>query len=360
MPSGDKKAPRIARNDTDTSLRVERKKTDDELAQRRTSVEEDSDAVVHRARDKADEVLKTARDQADRSDPAGLRESVSRERGKEDELLQDERAVADEELERERGEREKALRELLRLERESTDQHLLVERARSDEALFSRDDFMGMVTHDLRNLLGGIANNAAMILREANDPQSGKTILRRAEGIQRFSARMNRLIGDLVDIASIEAGKLKVAPKLNDATTLVAESIESFQPSASAKRLTLTAQAASVEVLGNFDRERILQVLGNLLSNAIKFSHEGGDVSLRLDRLPGQIRFVVSDTGPGIDLSKSERLFSRFWQADKTDKRGMGLGLYISKSIVEAHGGTIEVESVPGQGSSFAFHLPAA
>ncbi|MBA2479932.1 MAG: hybrid sensor histidine kinase/response regulator, partial [Planctomycetes bacterium] len=273
-----KKAPRVERDDTDESLRVERKKVDAELTQRRISVEEDSDAVVQMARDKADGVLQTARGQADQrtlesNQPSvRIREAVSREREKEDEILEEERAVADGQLERDRDERTRALKELHRLEREATDEHLVVERARSDAALLSRDDFLAMVSHDLRNMLGGIALNAAMIVKETSEHDGAKTILRNAEGIQRFTARMNRLIGDLVDVASIDAGKLMVAAEVGDASRLVAESAEAFQPSADAKGVSLNVEVAKDSLLARFDHERVLQVLANLLSNAIKFT----------------------------------------------------------------------------------------
>ncbi|MDQ3264883.1 MAG: hybrid sensor histidine kinase/response regulator [Myxococcota bacterium] len=363
---GAKKEPRVERDDTDKSLRVERMKVDAELAQRRISVEEDSDAVVQLARDKADGVLRTARGQADQrtlesNQPSvRIREDVSRKRGKEDEILEGERAVADGLLERERDERTKALKELHRLEREATDEHLVVERARSDAALISRDDFLAMVSHELRNMLGGIALSAAMIVKQTSGHDGAKTILRNAEGIQRFTARMNRLIGDLVDVASIDAGALRVAAELGDASGLVGESVEAFQQSAAAKGVSLNVEVAKDSLLARFDHERVLQVLANLLSNAIKFTPKGGHISLRLDRIDGRVRFTVSDTGSGIDPAKHEAVFIRFWQADMRDRRGMGLGLYISKCIVEAHGGTIWAESKLGQGSTFCFTLPAA
>ena len=359
----EEKAPGIARKDTDKSLREEREKTDDELAARRVSIEEDSDAVVDRARDKADQVLQAARTQEDKSaegKAAPAAAQVSRERGKEDKLLKQERAVADEQLEKERVERNVALKELLRLERESTDQHLLVERARSDEAVFSRDDFMGMVSHDLRAMLGGIALNASMIVKASGTAESDRANLRRAEGIQRFTAKMNRLIGDLVDVASLEAGKLHISAQLGNPSSLIQESLDAFLPTASAKELTLEAEVEAGSYSAHFDPERILQVLANLLSNAIKFTPKGGRVGLKLDSIEGQIRFAVSDTGPGIERSKQETVFKRFWQAEPAEARGMGLGLYISQSIVNAHGGRIWVESKPPEGSVFYFTLPAA
>ena len=217
-----------------------------------------------------------------------------------------------------------------------------------------------MVAHDLRNLLGGIALNAAMLVRGAAAPDRDETVGRRAEGIQRFTARMSRLIGDLLDVGSIEAGKFTVTPEVRDAAELVRESVEAFQPSATAKGLTLESRVAKGPLRAKLDHDRVVQVLANLLSNAIKFTPPGGRVSLRLDRRGDQVRFAVSDTGPGIKASKHEAVFIRFWQAQKGDQRGLGLGLHIAKSIVEAHGGTISVQSAPGEGSTFSFTLPVA
>jgi signal transduction histidine kinase len=359
-----KDKPKGARHDTDSSLRDERTWTDDELAARRASVEEDSDAVVERARDKADDVLSAARTQADEAlggrGSAHARAAITRERGAEDDVVEEERAVADAQLAVERDERAKALRELLRLERVATDQHLLIERAHADEALLSRDEFMGIVAHDLRTLLGGIALHAAMLVKDSTARGPAETIARRAEGIQRFTARMNRLIGDLVDVASIEAGKFRVVAAVGDAVELVHESVHAFKPSAEAKGLTFEAALGAGSFTAKLDHERALQVVANLVSNAIKFTPSGGRVSLRLDRIDDHVRFSVSDTGPGIDPAKHEAVFIRFWQAQQGDKRGMGLGLYIAKCIVEAHGGTISLESTPGQGSTFSFTIPAA
>jgi signal transduction histidine kinase len=136
--------------------------------------------------------------------------------------------------------------------------------------------------------------------------------------------------------------------------------VEAFQPTASAKGLSLDSDVASDSLLARFDHERIHQVLANLLSNAIKFTPEGGRVSIRVEPAEGEIRFSVTDTGPGIAEDELGRIFERFWQVVGGDKRGLGLGLYISKCIIEAHGGRIWAESQPEAGSTFFFTLPGA
>jgi signal transduction histidine kinase len=145
-----------------------------------------------------------------------------------------------------------------------------------------------------------------------------------------------------------------------DAIRLVRETVEAFQPSASAKGIALESQVAKDSLLARFDHECILQVLANLVSNAIKFTPEGGRISIRVEPAGEEVRFSVADSGPGISEENLERIFERFWQVSASDKRGLGLGLFISRCIVEAHGGRIWVESKTGEGSTFRFTLPGA
>jgi signal transduction histidine kinase len=354
--------PQLERAKTDEGLLLEREKADREYAKTQTKIEDNSDAAIQKARGKADEDLQEARDTADvklaRDGAPASRESVSRERAHEDAALQGERATADAELLGERMERERALAALSQIERAETDTRLLLERASADEGLATRDQFLGMVSHDLRTLLGGIALQATLLHRDAAEDEAGRRAVKAAEKIQRFTARMNRLIGDLIDVASIEEGRLRVAPSLLDATALVRESVEAFQPLVSARSLSLDVEIRGNTLMARFDHERVLQVLANLLSNAIKFTPAGGRISLRVEPVGQDVRFSVADTGPGIPSHQLEAVFERFWQARSEDRRGLGLGLYISKGIVEAHGGRLWAESLPGQGSTFSFTLP--
>jgi signal transduction histidine kinase len=112
--------------------------------------------------------------------------------------------------------------------------------------------------------------------------------------------------------------------------------------------------------MASFDRDRIFQVMANLLGNAIKFAEEDGHVTVRAEQLEGQLRVSVSDSGMGIAEDQLECIFERFWQIQKNDRRGMGLGLFISRCIIESHGGTLWAESRPGEGSTFHFTLPSS
>jgi signal transduction histidine kinase len=356
--------PPLERTATDESLRVERAKTDEELAAARTAIEEGADAALDQARDRAEDLLKQARDRSDedmasRHASTSVRNEVLRERSEEDRVVAEERYAVDEQLHAERDGRERALASLLRYEREATDEKLTVERSRADLALAARDDFLGMVSHDLRSHLGGIAMNAAQLAKYARgevEPEAG--MLRYVESIQRFTARMNRLIGDLLDVVSLEAGKFAVSPGPRDAAQLVRDAMETFQLSFAAKGVTLVSHVATGALLAAFDHERILQVIANLLSNSLKFTGEGGRVTLSIAPSGADVRFSVIDTGVGIPVADLEKIFERWGQVQAKDRRGLGLGLYIARCIIEAHGGKIWAECPDHEGTAVHFTLP--
>lgn len=353
------------RTETDQSLRAERDNADRALEAQRAA-EVAADTLVDRARAEADVVLEQGREKADHrleelspdAVPGVAEDIVAEERLIEDESLRRERSSADARLRQEREENAKALARLLPLERNKTDRFLFVERERSDDAIAKRDDFLGMVSHDLRDLLGGIVLSGA-VLSQRGVVHQDEEIHEAAARIERYSARMNRLIGDLLDVASIDAGKLRMATTAGDASVLIAEAVDVFQASARAKEVTLTIDPGTTALVAEFDHDRILQVLANLITNAIKSTPSGGGVRLGGDRFPGELRIRVADTGCGIPAGQLTDVFERFWQVGLNDRRGLGLGLYISRCIVEAHGGRIWAESEPGGGSRFSFTLPA-
>jgi signal transduction histidine kinase len=350
--------PLSEREQTDESLRVEREKVDLALEDDFAAVDETADAVICRARERADEVLAAARAKTDAETsarPVGptSRRIIEKERVVEDHVLEEERADADETLREERAEKVS----LLSAEREDTDKDLLSERARADEAVARRDEFLGIVSHDLRTMLNAMVGFAALITKEVSQEDHVPRVLAHAQRIQRSGARMNRLIGDLVDVASIHAGVLTVAREPADPAAVVTEAVETFQAQAASAGISLEAEIPVPIQRVPFDTPRILQVLSNLLSNALKFTPRNGRVVVRVERVGDDVRFAVSDTGIGIPADRLEAVFARFLQV-ATDRRGVGLGLYISKAIVQGHGGTIWAESTLGAGSRFFFTLP--
>jgi signal transduction histidine kinase len=353
------------REQTDESLRSERDKADVAMADRQDAVQEDADGIVERARENADDVLIAARNKADaRLSHAptlvGTHSAIVESRRLEDEALLRERAAADESLRCERRAYARALKELLPSERDETDRRLLTERARSDEAVSHRDDFLGMVSHDLRNLLEGVVMSAALLAARAPENEDKKQTLTETDRIARYAASMNRLIGDLIDVASIDAGKLALVTRTDDATALIAEVSDTLAASASAKGVSVVNEVGERPLSAEYDHDRMLQVLTNLVVNSIKFTPRNGTIRLRIERAADQLRFSVTDTGCGIPGDMLEAIFERFWQVGHNNRRGLGLGLYISKCIVEAHGGRIWAESEPGEGCKVTLTLPVA
>jgi signal transduction histidine kinase len=351
------KPPSPERAQTDESLRAERSKTDRSVAEELVAFDEIADAVIDKARARADQVLATARAKTDRHSalPTLLSpQSIEEKRAFEDQVIQRERANADETVRAERAEHVA----LLSAERQETDKDLLIERTRSDNALATRDAFLGIVSHDLRNLLNVVLGYASLIAQEVSQEARLVEVLSHARRIQRSGGRMNRLIGDLVDVAGIEAGMLAVTREVLDATQVVTEAVDIFQQQASAKWLTLVAEIAQPLPLVAFDSARILQVLVNLLTNSIKFTPREGQIVVAVQGAGDELRFSVRDTGCGIPKDQLASVFEPYVQVNKNDRRGVGLGLYISKCIVQGHGGKIWAESTTDKGSCFWFTLP--
>jgi signal transduction histidine kinase len=267
-----------------------------------------------------------------------------------------ERAAADVALDTGRKEQADTLATLLVHERAATDAYLLTERDRADDAVAHRDDFLGMVAHDVRNLLNGVVLSLELLRPGDDEPEPH--VAAAATRIRRYVARMNRLIGDLVDVTSIDAGKLAMVPVEGDPAALVTEATDTFQSAAREKGVSLSAEVPAAPLRAPFDHDRLLQVFANLIANAIKFTPSGGHIAICVEAPQGLVRFCVSDTGVGIPAPMLEAIFERFWQVGENDRHGMGLGLYISKSIVDAHHGRIWAESELGKGTRMYFTLP--
>ena len=349
--------PKAERERTNESLRAEREKADDSAGEA-SAIDDVADTIIRLARERADRVLaeaRTGRDKADRraqavGAPVTGTAILAKERGAEDRSVQEARADADEILRAERAE----LADLLASERAETDRDLSVERASADDALATRDEFLGVVSHDLRNMLGSIVGFAGLIGESAQSEVHQEY----ARRITRAADRMNRLVGDLLDVASIDAGALTVTCEVHDPAVVVAEAVDTFRSQAEARKLSLVVEIAEPVPSVAFDGGRILQVLVNLLSNAFKFTPTGGRIMVDLQSVGEDLRFGVTDTGSGIATNQISAIFGRFYQGAVGDRRGAGLGLYISKCIVQGHGGRIWAESTVGVGSAFYFTIP--
>jgi PAS domain S-box-containing protein len=226
----------------------------------------------------------------------------------------------------------------------------------AQEAVRLREDVLAVVSHDLRNPLGAIDLSASMLLQKHHDARARKQL----EIIRRSSSRMEALITDLLDMASIEAGRLSLDRTPNDAGKIVAEVVDLHVSLAAEKQIILTSVTSLDGVMILCDRERIAQVFGNLVSNAIKFCRPGDRIEITGKKDGTMARFVVRDTGPGIGAEALPHIFEPYYSAKQHAKQGTGLGLYISKGIIEAHGGTITAESTEGHGATFTITLPLA
>jgi two-component system, chemotaxis family, sensor kinase Cph1 len=227
-------------------------------------------------------------------------------------------------------------------------------------AVRARDDLVAVVSHDLRNPLGVIQMQAAILLQTvgSGSEEFSRRIQTSADHIQRAVGRMNTLIRDLLDLGKLEAGRFTLQCARCRMNDLIEESLLILRPLAEAKQITLTSDLRADAVQA--DRDRIFQVLSNLVGNAIKFTPERGRISVRAESVDTEIRVTVSDTGPGIPSDQLANVFDRYWQARRSDQEGSGLGLFIAKGIVEAHGGRIWTEAHAGTGATFIFILPRA
>nr|WP_228530669.1 MULTISPECIES: HAMP domain-containing sensor histidine kinase [Myxococcaceae] len=230
----------------------------------------------------------------------------------------------------------------------------------AQEAVRTREEVLGIVSHDLKNPLGAMRLSAALLAQMAPADEAGARMRKHLATMERSVERMDRLIRDLLDFARLRGGRLALEPHPQDVGRLLNDALTLLEPLAVQKGLQLHIAPTAPGLEVSCDRDRTFQVFSNLVGNAIKFTPEGGRVEVRARGASGWVHFQVRDTGPGIPQSAQPHLFEPYWQAEETAHQGAGLGLYITRGIVEAHGGTLWVESTPGEGATFHFTLPRA
>lgn len=226
-----------------------------------------------------------------------------------------------------------------------------------EQAVRAREDLLAIVSHDLKNPVAAITLQTGLLRRAAARGGAVPDIDVKLERIGRTAERMKCLITDLQDAASIERGTLSVDVQPHDCSAILRESIESMQPIAAEKGVTLRPELAVALPAILCDECRILQVLGNLVGNAIKFSPAGSTVVVRARVVDAKLEISVIDEGPGIAADALPNLFSPYWHTARKSGGGTGLGLYIAKGILDAHRAALRVESAPGKGSRFFFDL---
>ncbi len=366
----------------DTSLSEHRLQTECETDERVKFDRQDTDDVRDHARQVADAAIRASRLEHGVKKPRTPEEknvdvALKAQRSLEDAAVTAERAKIDCALEDERKLKEVETLEFLQHDRQTTDTSLVQERSHTDvynegsqdmlraertshiatrAILTTNDEFLAIVSHDLRNPIGSILSYADLILDDLDltieDAKSWAAVIRR-------NAKTSlKLINDIVDVERFADGKLHMNFAPRELCKLVAETVESLQNSATEHKITLRCPPGAKKLLVDCDGDRIAQVLTNLISNALKFTPEGGSVTVTAEQDKQDVRISVKDTGPGIPADQQKRVFDRYTQLGKNDRRGLGLGLYISKMIIGAHQGTLDVTSAPGHGSTFSFTLP--
>ncbi|MFP2959240.1 sensor histidine kinase [Myxococcus sp. 1LA] len=232
----------------------------------------------------------------------------------------------------------------------------------AQEAVRWRDELLTVVSHDIKTPLLAVRMNAEMILNTGTAPEKEQRRRRYLENIVLAEQQMSSLIGNLLDRARLRGMPIPLTLQPQPVEALLSQALEVLRPLALEKGQQLTVELAPRTPPVRADRERVLQVLANLVSNAIKFTPPGGAIVLAAGPVEegAWVRIAVKDSGPGISAEDAPHLFERFWRASHSPGRGTGLGLSIAWSLVAAHGGTLNVESQEGQGSTFYFTLPVA
>jgi K+-sensing histidine kinase KdpD len=221
-----------------------------------------------------------------------------------------------------------------------------------------KNTFISIISHELKTPVALIKGYAGTLRREDAHWQP-QTVRDSAAVIEEEADRLNQLIDNLLDASRLQAGGLKLSRSAVAVDALAKRQLEAFGTQTTRHRLSAEFPSPFPSVPA--DPARIEQVLNNLIGNAIKYSPDGGSIRVSGRVLPDAIEIVVSDEGIGIPIEEQTRIFDRFYRVDDALSRrtqGSGLGLYISKAIVEAHGGRIEVSSAPGRGTAFSFTLP--
>ncbi|MFN8638569.1 MAG: ATP-binding protein [Dehalococcoidia bacterium] len=220
-------------------------------------------------------------------------------------------------------------------------------RRRFEEA---QQGFIAMASHELKNPLAALRGNAQLMLRRQAFDRD------RTQAIVEQTRRLERLVRDLLDITVATTGRFSLMRAPADLMEITRQVVAERSLAAPEHRFSIRNRLPSV--VGNWDADRVAQILDNLLSNAVKYSRAGSEIVVDVSTEPGECRVCVEDRGVGVSSAEQARIFERFYRTYPGAAEGLGLGLYVTRVLVEAHGGAIGVDSVPGQGSRFWFTLP--
>jgi two-component system, chemotaxis family, sensor kinase Cph1 len=223
----------------------------------------------------------------------------------------------------------------------------------------ARDDFLPILVHELRSPLSVIRGAADLLIKSTED-LSVDQIQTLLNQIKLSSTTLLSMVGSILDVSKMENGKFEINKSFNDINSLLKEECAYFDPLTKIKKLTIQCNIDEKISNFSFDAERVKQVLNNLISNAIKFSPEGGQIIVTSKKVGSNCQVEISDFGVGIPDQEKPLLFQKFFQASNQEgiQKGTGLGLFISRGIIEAHGGKVWVEDNSPKGSKFQFSIP--
>ena len=364
MEANEKESSQELRGKTDKSIEVERDKTDEYLERKTEKVEEKTSERVRSIRLATDKARESQREEVDLDKAKayqreGAEKFLIQERERSDKSQAIERKEEDRARTQERLQKQLIAEALLDNERKRTDSNLLDEREQADLDLITRDQFLAIVSHDLKNSIVAISIVGSLMRSElSKDTVDAVSLLENLGRIEQAATGMNRIISDLLDVEGMAHGKLQLKPEKVDLRALLQECVDLFAPLVSSKSFSMTIHTSHEPIFAELDHDRILQVLSNLIANSLKFTPNGGTIELSARKQETHVEISVTDNGPGIPEQAHVQIFERFSQLKMNDRRGLGLGLFIAKWIVEAHKGRIWVTSGPGKGSTFSFTLP--
>ena len=382
------------RGQTDESLVSERGKTDDSFAGHRKQTELETDRKIQDDRQGADSARILSRQTTDATTDRGRSgrnklkknrtasekssdQQLQMQRDRDDAAVLSERSLIDAALVHERQLNDVEGGKFLERERQETDRNLLRERKHTDAealgasnqltfeleshkatqaTLTSRDEFFAIVSHDLKNPIGAILSYSELLLEDT--PRTGDEAKKWTQVIKRNAETSLRLISDILDMERFAEGKLHMHFADCTVSALVEETVDIFLHVAAERKISLNYVSPFDERILNCDRDRIGQVLVNLIGNALKFTPAGGQISVETIWSQNELVIQVTDSGIGVPENQKARIFNRYTQLANRDRQGLGLGLYISAMLVEAHQGKIGVAAAAGGGSVFGFSIP--
>lgn len=382
---------RNLRGKTDQSLGEERDKTDEYLAAKMKTVEAETSERIRQIRLDTDNARVHQRAVVDGRNEDELAvmgvqsqglddQTVVREREQADSAHMAERVKEDRARARERFQKRLIAEAVLEHEREETDGNLLDERDHVDldceqhsnllseeklshdvtkAALVTRNQYLAVVSHDLKNSLVAISLGTRLMRKGLSQEQlDSGSLLKHLQVIEQSAAGMDRMVSALLDVERMAQDKLILKTERLELSALLQECADLFTFVVANKSFTMTIRKCPEPLYAEGDHDRLLQVLANLIGNALKFTPKGGRIELAVYHRGAHAEISVTDNGPGVPANAKEQIFERFSQLQRQDRRGLGLGLFIAKWIVEAHQGRIWVTSELGKGSTFSFTLP--